>query len=99
MLGKYIVVVGLVFAVDKRIDIAEGTIASLCRVLCHSLVPILVPLLFRILVLDSCILGQDSQRSSQLLFQSWVPSPMVLFYLLVAFSFTSILCLCTLLIM
>jgi hypothetical protein len=71
-------------------DIAEDTptslYQSLCRVLCRSLVHIFS----RIRVSDSCILGQDNQRNSLLLFQSWVLSPKVLFYLLVAFFFTSI---------
>jgi hypothetical protein len=71
-------------------DSVEGTptnpYQSLYRVLCRSLGPILS----RIQVSDSCILGQDSQRNSLLLFQSWVLSPKVLFYFLVAFFFTSI---------
>jgi len=77
-------------AVDRRMDSAEGTptdrYQSLCRVLCRSLAPILS----RIQVSDSCILVQDSPRNSLLLFQSWVLSPKVLFYLLVALFFTSI---------
>jgi hypothetical protein len=71
-------------------DVVEGTptdrYRSLCLVLCRSLAPILS----RIQVSDSCILGQNNQRNSLLLFQSWVLSPKVLFYLLVAFFFTSI---------
>jgi hypothetical protein len=83
---------------DKRKDIAECTIANLCQSLYRLPYHILVPILSRIRVLDSRILGQDNQHSNQLLFQSWVPSPKVLFYLLVAYFFTSILCLCTYLI-
>jgi hypothetical protein len=80
----------IALAVDRRVDIAVGTptdrYQSLCLVLCRSLAPVLS----RIQVSDSCILGQDNQRNSLLLFQSWVLSPKVLFYLLVAFFFTSI---------
>jgi hypothetical protein len=71
-------------------DSAEGTptdrYQSLCRVLCRSLAHILS----RIQVSDSRILAQDNRHNSLLLFQSWVPSSKVLFYLLVAFFFTSI---------
>jgi hypothetical protein len=71
-------------------DSAEGTptdrYQSLCRLLCRSLAHILS----RIQVSDSRIQGQDNQRNSLLLFQSWVLRPKVLFYLLVAFFFTSI---------
>jgi hypothetical protein len=94
MLDKDIGLAEFVLAVDKRMDIAEGTIPnlcqSLCRLLCQSLVPVLDPILFHIQVSDSCILGQDSPHSSQQLFRSWAPNPKVLFYLLVAFSLTSI---------
>jgi len=90
MLDKDIGLAEFVLAVDKRMDIAEDTIANLCQSLCRLLYHGLAPILFHIRVLDSCILGQDNQHSSQQLFRSWVPSPKVRFYLLVAFSFTSI---------
>jgi hypothetical protein len=76
--------------VDKRMDIAEDTIANLYQSLYRLPYHSLVPILFHIQVSDSCILGQDSQHNSRLLFQSWVPNPKVLFYLLLAFFFTSI---------
>ena len=80
----------IVLAMDRRMGSVEDTptnlYRSLFRVLCRSLAPIL----FRIRTSDSCILGQDNRRNSLLLFQSWVLSPKVLFYLLVAFFFTSI---------
>jgi hypothetical protein len=80
----------IALAVDRRMDSAEDTptdrYQSLYRVLCQNPAPVL----FRIRVSDSCILGQDNQHNSLLLFQSWVLSPTVLFCLLVAFFFTSI---------
>jgi hypothetical protein len=71
-------------------DIAEDTPTDLCQSLYRGPCRSPAPILSRIRVSDSCILGQDNQRNSLLLFQSWVLSPKVLFYLLVAFFFTSI---------
>jgi hypothetical protein len=71
---------------DSLEDTHTDRYQSLYRVLCRSLAPILS----RIRVSDSCILAQDNRHNSLLLFQSWVLSPKVLFYLLVAFYFTSI---------
>jgi len=71
-------------------DIAEDTIANLCQSLYRLPYHNLVPILSRIQVSDSCIQGQDNPHNSRLLFQSWVHSPKVLFYLLLAFFFTSI---------
>jgi hypothetical protein len=80
----------IALAMDRCMDSAEYTptspYQSLCRVLCRSLAHVLS----RIRVSDSCIRGQDNQRNSLLRFQSWILSPKVLFYLLVAFFFTSI---------
>jgi hypothetical protein len=90
MSGTDIAAVEFAEAVDNRMDTAENTIANLCQSLCRLPCHSLVPILFRIRASDSCILGQDSQHSNQQLFHSWVPSPKVLFYLLVAFFFTSI---------
>ncbi len=92
--GKDIAAVEFVPPVDRRMDSKEGIptnlfpspYQSLYRVPCPSLYPILS----RIRVSDSCILGRDNQHNSRLLFQSWVLSPKVLFYLLLAFFFTSI---------
>jgi hypothetical protein len=87
-----ILVVGkcIALVVDRRIDIVGGIPTNLCQSLFRVLCRRLCPILCRIQVSDSCILGQGSQRNSLLLFQSWVLSPKVLFYFLVAFFFTSI---------
>jgi hypothetical protein len=94
---KDIAAVEFVRAVDRRMDSTAGTSTnlyqSLCRNPCQSLYRVLCqslgPILSRIQVSDSCIPGQDNQHNSRLPFQSWVLSPKVLFYLLLAFFFTS----------
>jgi hypothetical protein len=101
---KDIAAVEFVRAVDRRMDSVEDTptnlYQSLCRNPCQSLYRALCqsldPILSRIQVSDSCIPGQDNQHNSLLLFQSWVLSPKVLFYLLLAFFISPLfLCLCT----
>jgi ACR3 family arsenite efflux pump ArsB len=85
VLGIVLALVMGILGVGRHIDIVgdipTNLYQSLFLVLCRRLCPILS----RIRVSDSCILGRDSQRNSLLLFQSWVLSPMVLFYLLLAF--------------
>jgi hypothetical protein len=89
---KDIAAVEFVRALYRRMDSTEGTspnlYQSLYRVLCQSL----GPTLSRIQLLDSCIPGQNNQHNNRLLFQSWVPSPKVLFYLLLAFFFHLYFC-------
>jgi len=77
-------------AVDRHMDIAEDTSTNFCQSLCRVLGRRLYAILCCIQVVDSCILGQDSQHNSLLLFRSWVLSPWALFCFLVAFFFTSV---------
>jgi len=74
-----------IHTMDRSTTIYE----SLDRILCPILCPILdrIPILFRIQVSGSCIRELDSLHSIRLLFQSWVLSPKVLFYLPTAFIF------------
>jgi hypothetical protein len=87
-----IAAVEFVLVVDRRMDSTEDTSTnlyqSLYRVLCRNLDPILS----RIQVSDSRILEQDNQHNNRLLFQSWVLSPKVLFYLLLAFFISPLFC-------
>jgi hypothetical protein len=66
-------------------DTAEGTPTNLYQSLYRALCQSLDPTLSRIQVSDSCIPGQDNQHNNRLLFQSWVLSPKVQFYLPTAF--------------
>ena len=77
--------------VDRPTPICESLDRIPCPSLCQSPILDLYPTLYRIQIpnqiqgLDSCIRERDSLHSIQLLFQSLVLSPKVLFYLPTAF--------------
>jgi hypothetical protein len=93
---KDIAVVEFVRMVDRHMDSGKDTSTNPYQSLYHDLCRSLDPILSRIQVSDSCIRERDNLHNSLLLFQSWVLSPKVLFYLLLAFFISPLfLCLCT----
>ena len=88
--------------VDRSTTIYESLDRILCPSLCQSQILDRYPTLYRVQIpnqtqeLDSCIQERDNLHSIQLLVQSLVLSPKVLFYLPTAFFISPLfLCLCT----